>query len=204
MNGKVGITMNKYTRNIAYIAISAIFFSFLVLLFTRPYHNEIPYFGANLYAAIFFFLGLVSLTGGIIFLYTIKNEVRAWYLGIPLVVAIAAVTISSFLSPALTEYCESPVCDVAALFNPVIGQIVIYLLAPFSALFFYSLQQIKGDVTILVLISLGVSILFSGGLIFEIPMHDISPFLLFFMTVGMPVIGAEFLATCVGLSKSPG
>lgn len=114
------------------------------------------------------------------------------------------VTITSFLSPALTVYCESPVCAVAALFNPVIGQIVIYLLAPFSALFFYSLKKIKGDVTVLVLISLGVSILFSGCLIIEIPMHDISAFLLFFMVVGMPVIGAEFLATCGGLSKSPG
>ncbi|OPX65909.1 MAG: hypothetical protein A4E36_02191 [Methanoregulaceae archaeon PtaB.Bin009] len=33
--------MNKYTRNIGYIAISAVFFSFLVFLITNSYPYEI-------------------------------------------------------------------------------------------------------------------------------------------------------------------
>jgi hypothetical protein len=118
-----------------------------------------------------------------------------WYFGIPLICAIAAVIISSFLSPALTSYCLLPICPDAALFNPVIGQIATYLLAPFCALFFYSLKEIKGNITTLVLISLGVSILFSGSLLIEIPMHDISAYFLFYLVFGMPIIGAEFLAT---------
>ena len=36
--------MNNYIRNIAYIAISPVFFSFIVLLITRPYHNPDSFF----------------------------------------------------------------------------------------------------------------------------------------------------------------
>ncbi|KUG05677.1 hypothetical protein ASZ90_016887 [hydrocarbon metagenome] len=70
----------------------------MVFLITNSYHHEIPYFGTERYDAIFFFLGLISCAGVITFLYSIKNEVRMWYLGLPLLVAIVIVTLSSFIS----------------------------------------------------------------------------------------------------------
>ncbi len=191
--------MNKYIRNIAYIAISAVFFSFLVFLITNSYHHEIPYFGTERYDAIFFFLGLISCAGVIIFLYSIKNEVQMWYLGLPLLVAIVVVTLSSLLSPMFPEYFGYPLDGNATLFNLLNGQIMPFFLAPFSALFFYSLKEMKGDVRILTLISIGISILFSGSLFIEIPMHDVSGSFLIYLVIGMPLIGAEYLATCAGL-----
>ena len=82
--------------------------------------------------------------------------------------------------------------------NLLSGQIMPYLLAPFSALFFYSLKEMKGYVRILTLISFGISILFSGSLFIEIPMYDVSMSFLLYWVYGMPLIGALYLASCTG------
>lgn len=190
--------MNNYIRNIAYVAISAVFFSFLVLLIIHPHHPEISYFGTHLYNAICFLLGLISLSGAITFLFFIRNEVRMWYLGIPLAVAIAIVTFTSLVYPAIPG--SIPDYGVAVLFNSKIGQIFTYLLAPFSALFFYSLEELKGNVRIPVIIALGISILFSLFIIDILTMHDVTPSVLFYWVIGMPIIGALYLATCTGLT----
>ncbi len=191
--------MKMQIKNIAYASISAIYFSFLVLLFIPPHHPEVPYFGSLLYNAISFFLGLISFSGAIIFLYTIKNEIRTWFLEIPLIIAIAVVTISSFISPAVLT--GTPVHGATVIFSQVHGFFALYLLAPFSALFFWSLKDLKTDVRVLILLPLGISIFFSG-LIIEIPtMHDITAGFIFYSFIGMPLIGLEFIATCVGLRE---
>lgn len=192
--------MYKYARNITYIAISPVFFSFIVLLITHPYHHEIPYFGTEWYNAIFFFLGLISCAGVIVFLYSIKNEVKMWYLGIPLVVAIAIVTFTSLVYPAISA--SIPDYGVAVFFNSKIGQISTYLLAPSSTLFFYSLEELKGNVRIPVFIALGISILFSLFIIDILTMDDVTPSVLFYWVIGMPIIGALYLATCTGFHNS--
>ena len=192
--------MNKYTRNIGYIAISTVFFSFLVFLITNSYPFEIFYFGKERYDAISFFLGLVSCAGVFVFLHSIKNEVQMWHLGLPLLVTIVVVTISSLLSPIFPEYFGYPMDGNATPFNLLSGQIMPYLLAPFSALFFYSLKEMKGDVRILTLISFGISILFSGSLFIEIPMYDVSMSFLLYWVYGMPLIGALYLASCTGFN----
>jgi len=193
--------MNKYTRNVAYIAISAVFFSYVVFLITNSCHHEIFYFGIDRYETIFFSLGLISCAGVIVFLYSIKNEAQMWYLGLPLLVTIVVVTISSLLSPMFPEYFGFPMNRNATPFNLLSGQIMPYLLAPFSALFFYSLKEMKGDVRVLTLISSGISILFSGSLFIEIPMYDISGSFLMYLVFGMPLIGALYLATCTGFNN---
>ena len=76
-----------------------------------------------------------------------------WYLGLPLLVTIVFVTISSLLSPMFPEYFGYPYTGNATSFNLLSGQIMPYLFAPFSALFFYSLKELKGDVRILTMIS---------------------------------------------------
>lgn len=192
-----GVLENRYLKKGEYIAISAIFFSFVVLVITRPIQSEIPYFGTNMFAAIFFFLGIVSFSGSILFLHFMKREVQIWYLGIPLVIAIAIVTITSFFYPSLPS--GFPMYG-AALFNSKIQQIATYLLAPFSALFFYSLMKMRDEMKILVPVSLGISIVFSG-LIIDIPMmNDLTPYLAYYWLIGMPLIGIEFLATFINVN----
>lgn len=192
--------MNAWIRSGAYIAISSVFFSLLVVLAMPIPRPEIPYFGVNLFAAFCFILGLVSFSGATLFLISIKNEVKTWYLEIPLIAGIAAVTILAGITPVLSSFCNHPLCSGTTY--PVASQIMIYLLAPFSALFFYSLKEIQNEAKILILASLGISILFSGSLIIEIPMHDISASFLFYLVIGMPLIGAGFLVTCVGFSEA--
>jgi hypothetical protein len=171
------------------------------LLFIHPHHPEVPYFGTLLFNAISFFLGLISFSGAIIFLYTTKNEIRAWFLGIPLIVAIAVVTISSLINPAVLT--GLPVYGAEVIFSSINGIIALYLLAPFSALFFWSLKELRSDVKVLVLLPLGVSILFSGLIIEMLTMHDMIPYFLFYSLIGMPLIGVEFIATSAGLRKAP-
>lgn len=201
------MNIKPYARNVAYIAISAIFFSFLVIIIIHPIFRispnqyQIPYFSTNIIAAVFFLLGLISVSGTIVFLAEIKNEIRKWYLGVPLAAAIAVVTISYLLSPVLPGYFGYPVYGGATVFNLITGQVAVYLIAPFSALFFYSLKEIKGLMRVPILVTLAVSVLFSGCLFIETSMHDISMFYLLYEVIGMPLVGAMFLATCTELRK---
>ncbi len=201
------MNIKLYARNVAYIAISAIFFSFwvfftfLTIIRISPDRYQIPYFGTNIIAAVFFLLGLISSSGAILFLADIKNEIRKWYLGVPLVAAIALVTISYLLSPVLPGYFGYPVHSEATVINLITGQVAVYLLAPFSALFFYSQKEIKGLMRVPILVTLVVSVLFSGCLFIESSMYDISMFYLLYLQIGMPLVGAMFLATCTELRK---
>jgi hypothetical protein len=201
------MNIRPYARNVAYIAISAIFFSFWIIITLLPLirigpdQHQIPYFGTNIIAAVFFLLGLISVSGAIAFLADIKNEIRKWYLGVPLAVTIGVVTGSYLLSPVLPGYFGYPVNTGATVSNLITGQVAVYLIAPFSALFFYSLKEIKGLMRVPILVTLAVSILFSGCLFIESSMHDISMFYLLYLEIGMPLVGAMFLATCTELRK---
>lgn len=123
-----------------------------------------------------------------------------WYLGLPLVIAIAVIIIISLVCPAILS--GSPRPGEEMMFIPKIGYTASYLLAPFTALFFYSLEEVKGDMRIPIYIALGISVLFSMFILDMLTVHDISASILFYWVFGMPIVGAVYPATCTGFHDS--
>ncbi len=57
-----------HQKFVTYLSISLVFFSFPVAMFFLLQHIEIPWFGSNLYAAVFFLFGTFSFFGSALFL----------------------------------------------------------------------------------------------------------------------------------------
>ncbi len=193
-------------KSLALVAISALFFSvfgmFLLVFVGGIFGSRfgIPWFGSNYLAALQGVLGLISTCGCIFFISLAKNQSRLWHFGIPLCIALAVTTLSSFLSPLLLNL-------DSMLLNQNTGQAALFLLAPCSALFFYLEKQKNSGCMGLVIISLVVCILSAVllyGLIFPQqyapgsktgagPTASELSFWVYYM-LGLPIIGALFLS----------
>jgi hypothetical protein len=199
--------IGAYAGFIGHVALSIVFFSvFAIFLgfFNYPY---LPYFGSNIFAAVFFAFGMISFLGGALFLYVTADAGMAWNYRIPLVGLAAVITLSSFLSPALQTRGVLAVLPGLGLVMAMAGSYAIVLLAPAAVLFFHSLRPIRrSDIGIHVVLSLGVSLvsaLLFLGLLLQTggPLHpypEESGYGLWFwiyLAVGMPLVGAFVLAS---------
>jgi hypothetical protein len=201
------MTIDK--KSLAYVAISAIFFSvfgmFLVVAVAGIFGSfEIPWFGYNYPGALQAVFGLISLCGCILCLKLAQNQSRLWYLGIPLALSLAAITITSFMSP-LSLLTDRIFMDQNA------GQAALFLLAPASVLVFYSEKRMNNGGMGFVIISLVVCIL-SAFLLYglfippqyapgsKIGMGPTVSELFFWVyyMLGLPIVGALFLSHAFG------
>lgn len=191
------MAINK--KSLALVALSAIFFSvigmFLLLAFSgiSGWGYDYPFFGSNYVIPTFGIFGLISFCGCILFLNLTRKYSRLWYFGIPLGITLAVILIPSNISN-----------------NLGLGLAAIFLLAPCSALFFYSEKRMNNGSMGLVIISIVVSILsaaFIYGMIFP-PQYapgskvGLEPTELYFWVyymLGLPVIGALFLSHAFGV-----
>ncbi|MDO9326706.1 MAG: hypothetical protein Q7T80_17280 [Methanoregula sp.] len=197
-------------KSLALVTLSTAFFSvfgMFLLVFVGGISGsrlEIPWFGSNYLAALQGVLGLISAGGCIFYLSLTKHQSRRWYFGIPLAIALTGITLSSFISPL------SLIPDIVFL-NQNTGQAALFLLAPCSALFFYSEKQTNDSDMGLVIISLIICILSAlllYGLIFPPqyapgsktgagPTLSELCFWIYYM-LGLPIIGALFLSRASG------
>ena len=201
--------MTPDKKPLALAALSLVFFSvfgMFVLVFVRGISgfHEIPWFGSNNLAALQGVLGLISAGGCIFFLSLTKNQSRLWYFGIPLAITLTIITLSSFITPL-------PLNPDMMVLNQNTGQAALFLLAPCSALFFYSEKQKNDGAMGLVILSLVVCILSAlllYGLIFPPqyapgsktgagPIVSELCFWIYYM-FGLPIIGALFLSRAFG------
>lgn len=188
-------------KSLALVAMSAVFFSvfgmFLLLAFSgiSGWGYDYSFFGSNYTIPTFGIFGLISFCGCVIFLILARKQSRLWYSGIPLGITIAVILIPSGISN-----------------NLGIGLAAIFLLAPCSALFFYSEKRMNHGGMGLVIVSLVVSILSAAFILSMIfPPHTTpgstagpEPAELYFWVyymLGLPVIGALFLFHAFGVHR---
>jgi hypothetical protein len=198
--------------SIALVAMSAIFFSvfgMFLLVFAGGVSGlrfELPWFGSNYLAASLGILGLISVCGCTLFLSLTRHQSRLWYFGIPLGIALTVTSVSWFFTP-LHLIPDS-------MLNQNTGQVALFLLAPCSALFFWSEKRMKnggiGLMVIILLVSI-LSALLLYGLIFP-PQYALGSkigagptvselyFWIYYM-LGLPIIGSLFLSTALGLFR---
>jgi len=181
-------------------------FGMFLLVFARGISGlnfEFPWFGYNYLAALLAVSGLISVCGCIHYLNLARNQSRPWYWGIPLGIALAVTTISAFITPV-------PLIPDMMFLNQDTGQAALFLLAPCSAIFFYSEKQVNEGGMGLVYIALIVSVLSAillAGLIFPqqyAPGEHVGgpsafelAFWIYYM-LGLPIVGALFLSRTIG------
>jgi len=195
-------------------AISAIFFSVILIFAGSLAGTNLPYFGANMFAATYFLFGTISFLGCALFLFETRDEDTSWNFRIPLMLALAAVMLSSFLFPALQSQEILRAVPGSGLAIAAAGSLAFILLAPCSALFFYSFRETdQGTLSGSVLTCLAVSTV-SAGMFIAMPFQLNSTLFLYpteslfglwywlYLIVGMPVIGALFLGRTSMFSKN--
>ena len=199
--------IGAHARFVGHVALSVVFFSVCVILPGYINHFDLPYFGTNMFTAVFFAFGMISFLGGALFLYVTIVDGREWNFRLPLVGLAAVVTLFSFLSPALQTRGVLSVLPGLGLVAAMIWSYSIVLFAPAAVLFFHSLRPIRrGDLGIHVVLSIGVSlismVLFLGLLLQTGgPLHpypEESGYGLWFwvyLIIGLPLVGAFVLAT---------
>lgn len=146
-------------------------------------------------------LALISLAGCTVFLRNSRTTNRHWYLGIPLWIIIAAATVLLILSPLIRMTgLLPPSPDLGGL----AGMGALFLLAPCSVIFFWSIRDYPARITIHVIIALGVSIVSAillYGLLFppeyapgeHVGMSMYEPFLWLYLILGLPIVGALYI-----------
>ena len=201
-----GMSTTADVRYTGYAAISVIFFSIFAVFVGYIGRISVPYFDGDIFPAVFFLFGMVSFLGGALFLYRTADGDDSWYFRVPLIVSIAVVALSSFLTPALQVQEVLLVFQYSALVNAYIGSLAFILLAPLSALFFHSIPVLRrGCVSGHVVVSLAASLL-SGLMLLGMLQGDVILFphpgeslhgfcSWFYLLFGLPAIGIMFLVT---------
>lgn len=169
-------------------------------------------FGTTLIILAPAFLALISLAGCTIFIRNSRTANRHWYLGIPLWIVMAVATVSLFISPFSLGTGGEPLFTDPGYLTNIAMTAALFLLAPCSALFFWSLREITDRITVPVIIALGISIVSAillYGLLFpqtyapgeHIGMSVYEPFFWLYVMLGLPVVGAIYVA--LGLKYPP-
>ena len=135
------------TKYLALVAMTPLFFfaalgpfiDQMLWDFGDPFSMRIPLSSVMGNISLF---GLIALCGGIAFLTSTRKENPSWYLGIPLVVAYAIITLSPVLAGFFVIHDPSP-----PLFHPGVVLLLlaaygtVFLLPPCAALFFWSQRK---------------------------------------------------------------
>lgn len=163
-------------------------------------------------------LSFIALCGGIAFLACTRRENSSWYLGLPLVVAFAIITISPFIAGLLVIHDPRPPLYHPGIVWTLLSQAVFFLLPLWAALFFWSQRrlgwwvQVMAGITLLMALNALVvtfyataPFLISAGLLPPPQPQYIEGqlvktdgegmlFLLMHYLIGLPVAGLFFLA----------
>ncbi len=194
---------------IGHVALSAVFFSVFPIFLGMFNHVDLPYFGTNMFMAVFFAFGMISFLGGALFLYVTIGDGREWNFRLPLVCLVAVVTLSSFLTPAFQTRGVLAVFPGLGLATAMVWSYAVVLLVPAVVFFFASLRPFeKGNMGTFEVLSIGVSLLSAYlilGLLLQTggslhPYPDESWYGLMFwvyLIFWMPLVGAFVLASSV-------
>jgi MFS family permease len=194
-------------RFVGHVALSVVFFSIVAIIFWFFHPESLPYFGSNIFYAVFFAFGMISFLGGALFLYVTIGDGREWNFRLPLVCLAAVVTLSSFLTPALQTRGVLALFPGLGLAMAMVWSYAVVLLVPAAVFFFASLRPFeRRNMGTFEVLSIGVSLLSAYlilGLLLQTggPMHpypDESWYGLMFwvyLIFGMPLVGGLVLAS---------
>ena len=157
------------------------------------------------------FLALISLAGCTLCLKDRRAEGRHWHFGIPLWVAMAVAAVSLLLPRVILAGGGIPFSADPIYLTQNAQSAALFLLAPSSALFFWSqkdlLGGVSGHVDIALLISILSAILLYGLLVpvqyapgEHVSMSMYEPVCWIYLILGLPVVGALYIA--LGLRRS--
>jgi hypothetical protein len=213
--------MDTRKKNIlALIGMSFPFFGlytgFIVMVFLYYASMIVP---LTDYINIYSVIGLIPLCCGIVFLGGTRTENPSWYLGIPLILAFAVITVTPLVSGILVIRDPSPPIYHPGVLWSILSQIIVIFFLPLSAtLFLWSQKRLGKWVPPLTLISLLITLnalivcfyalsphLVSAGLLPQPqpvyidghPVRSDGPGMLFLgvqFMVGSPLLGVCFLA----------
>ncbi|WP_082088084.1 hypothetical protein [Methanosarcina sp. WWM596] len=192
--------------NIALALTSAVFMMTWVTSFVSIIFSSMsiitPGFIASdlLFIIIIELLGIISLSGSVLFLLEARKTLSRWYLAIPLCISLSIFVIANFLVYSNGKsFLGDPVSAVETLWI-----IILVLLSPCSALFFISSNGHDGSTNVYVAVSSAASIFSMYFLI--LALRDISKWssieavllpLAFYWVICISAIGVCFLSKAV-------